>query len=213
MLYFLIDSQSANLNKYFDDMNSFYEDLENGGHHGVGGPSSKEHASSEFSQKTTCSKHAIQSCFPTSSLTLFSTNQSCLYRRFVLNETISRSSSKQNEHTQTASQINEAMTTSSNVILRKYVQNEPKNQQIRDTNDKNEQQQQQTEAINKDSLVWRAYSVQDSIAAITVGIAVIFILSIVSLFIGLYLIYKRKSFVYHATATNVIDSGYPHDEH
>lgn len=56
--------------------------------------------------------------------------------------------------------------------------------------------------------VWRKFTLEDSIAALLVGIAVVFFLSIVSLFLGIYLMYKRKTFTYHAAT----DSSYPQDE-
>lgn len=182
-------------------MSSYYEDIEANSQLGVHGPPPRKQLDdSNSSPKTNCPKQPIQNCFSSPSMSPFM-NQSCLYRRFVLNE---------EPKTPTP-----GGPTTSTVLLRQYAQNESPSSSKTDSGDPasikspNKFAREAAESDGaKSSLVWKKYSVEESLTAITIGIAVVFLLSIVSLFIGIYLIHKRKTFVYHAAN----DSSYPHDE-
>lgn len=192
-------------------MNSYYEDVESNSQLGVHGPplNLRRNQDENDSSRKSCSRKTIQNCF-SSTISPAYTNNSCLYRRFV---------AKPEPETTTKSQSE-----TSTVFLRQYVQNEsPVKVGPADSldlvNNKNSKYQTReaneggggevTNKLMSDSVVWKNFTVEDSITAITIGVAVVFLLSTISLFIGVYLIYKRKSFVYHA-ANN--DSGYPNDE-
>ena len=173
-------------------------------------------------QKTICPKQSLQSCFQFRQAG--QANQSCLYRRFILGETTGQTPPSHNHSSSIQTKNNKAgplsMTSSNNAsstsseFLRQF---EPlKQDQIEAPNKGQKYQTRQAseeeEEKNADSAarkaVWKKFTLEDSIAAILVGIAVVFFLSMVSLFIGIYLIYKRKTFVYHAAT----DSSYPQDE-
>lgn len=206
------------MNKYFDEMNSYYEDLESSSQLGVHGPPPRKYSASEQeNQKTVCAKKALQNCFASSVMTSY-TNHSCLYRRFILNEEDVSTASAEETST-TAKTTSKAET--STVFLRQYVQNESPSKLVDvdsaspskgqnnkyQTREAAELENGEHRTVNS-NLVWKKLTIEDSLTAITVGIAVVFLLSVISLFIGIYLIYKRKTFVYHPAN----DSSYPHDE-
>lgn len=215
-------------------MNSFYEDLEiNSGQLGVHGPPPRSQnsiagASASLQQKTMCPKQSLQSCFPSSSSPFFS--QSCLYRSFILNETKSSSfspsfsSSSEPLEPSELSQPSEAIAKPDQIgplVVNKAQQSNNKYQtrqaiiveQQQDQHSAKSDEQASsdnsaTSTSNQRPIVWKKYTIEDSISMIVIAIAIALLISIVSLFIGVYLIFKRKSFVYHAAH----DLSYPHDE-
>lgn len=199
-----IDTPSTNLNKYFDEMNSFYEDLDSSSHVGVHGPkyNNIHSASGASDQKTSCPKQAIQSCFASSAAI---NTQSCLYRRFILNETILTTTQK--SQATTLKQNEQSDSLESTIVLNKG-SSQQQNKQYQTRQASEEQAKKGSSGDNAAPLVWRKFSLEDSLTALTVGITLAFVLSFISLFIGVYLIYKRKTFVYHPAN----DSSYPNDE-
>lgn len=204
-------------------MNSYYEDIESSSQLGVHGPPPRRYynqgdddSNGSNSGRTMCSRQALQSCFAQSPQS--SNNQSCLYRRFVRADETSKK-----EAASSTKQALEAAATST-VFLRQYVQNEspPKSSDSEMlTNSKGQKYQTRDAAarppslvsssnVMSDTIVWKNFTIEDTITAISICVAIVFLLSIVSLFIGIFLMYKRKTFVYHPAANN--DSGYPHDE-
>lgn len=200
-----IDTPSSNLNKYFDEMNSFYEDLDSSSHVGVHGPkyNNIHSASGASDQRTSCPKQAIQSCFASSAPI---NTQSCLYRRFILNETILTTTQKSQATTLKQNEQQSDSLESTIVLNKGSSQQQNKQYQTRQASE--EQAKKGSGGDNNAPLVWRKFSLEDSLTALTVGITLAFVLSFISLFIGVYLIYKRKTFVYHPAN----DSSYPNDE-
>lgn len=195
-----LNSVSNSLNRYFDDLNSLYEASNN--HKGLKVP--VETANDVDVAKSTCDRKALEKCFANRNAN--ASANSCLYSNLINPSVKSTSKHSTTSTWAPAEQLNgqesqkedERNVSSTSSYLH----------QMKDGSDKTGVDNDGQPKIQKaKSLLWNKYSLEESLTVVLVGIAFIFIVSMISLFIGVYLIMKRNTFVYHAT-----DSSYPQDE-
>lgn len=194
----------AHLNRYFDDTKNYLDDLDDL-YRNPRDPKVFNTNSEFIPPKIECPKSLVQNCYSKMQNNLDLVNSSCLYNKFISNtpqQQVSMDSSstqslnllyqhdKQIDNPQNSNNKHNYLADDQNVL----------NENIQNSN----LVKMQPEAS---SLVWNRLSLENSLLIILVGILVVFVISILALFFGVYMFVRRNKYSYHPT-----DTSYPNDE-